>query len=98
MKLEGDNLELVMWLFLFLLSITLLAVIVLSVKTEFFPEPCVQIQQNENYSEFLEVVESNCGSTQFVKRHGESEWSVFVQQCKGEYCKYDYVKVEDCVK
>lgn len=44
----------------------------------------------------LDIILTNCGTTHIVKR--DKDYFVFVQKCKGAYCKYDYVPLEDCFK
>lgn len=50
----------------------------------------------DNYS-FLNAVNQKCGSLYFVFK--DNEYQLFKQTCLNKgYCKYDYVKLEDCLK
>ena len=56
-----------------------------------------EIQQT-NFMTTLEVINSNCGSTFLIKKYNDNNWYIFAQKCKGDYCKSDYIKLEDCLK
>jgi len=57
----------------------------------------LETQQYTNYLQMIEKISENCGSTHLVKWKGE--WTVFKEVCKeGGYCKYDYIKISDCLK
>jgi len=52
----------------------------------------------EIYNFMIEDIQENCGSTFLTKKYGEDRWSVHKKICKGEYCKFDYVPLEECLK
>lgn len=57
-----------------------------------------QMLNETNFTTNLDVISSNCGSTFLTKKYNDDNWYIFAQKCKGDYCKSDYIKLEDCLK
>ena len=50
-------------------------------------------------SNTLKLIEDNCDSTFITKKYGEKGWFIYVNKCKDNgYCKYKYIKLEDCLE
>ncbi len=50
------------------------------------------------FKQTLEEIEKNCDSTFLTTRYGKDGWFVVGQVCIEEnYCRLDYIKLEDCV-
>ena len=57
-----------------------------------------QMLNETNFTANLDVINSNCGSTFLTKKYNDDNWYIFAQKCKGDYCKSDYIQLEDCLK
>jgi hypothetical protein len=60
-------------------------------KCEYYP-------YNSSFEETLELIQKNCGSTYLTKKWRDPEWYVFTKVCRGEYCKSEYVPLQNCLK
>lgn len=46
---------------------------------------------------YLKTIQKNCQTTYITRcLNNNKEWCVFVKKCKSEYCKYEYIPLEDC--
>lgn len=65
----------------------------------------IQLNSNKNVcydyvglNETLVEIQKNCGSTFITEHYNKYEWYIFdSSDCKGEYCKQSYHKLEDCL-
>lgn len=54
--------------------------------------------QTMNLTKFFDTIQEKCGDTYMVKRHNDNDYSVFTRICIDDnYCKYDYIKLEECL-
>jgi hypothetical protein len=87
------------WFVLFLVALAgfLLTLYLLNKNLSLITVVTNPIIKDNNKSFTIDELSEKCHSTQLAKKYGEDEWSVFVSICQGEYCKYDYVKLSDCL-
>jgi len=61
------------------------------------PSQTIDQQSYNEYIRMADTLNEKCGSTYLVQWEGE--WTVFKNVCKDDgFCKYDYVKLSDCLK
>ena len=54
---------------------------------------------SDDFTQMLDTIQANCGSTYLTQQYGETVWSVFTNICNAEgYCKDGYIHLEDCLR
>ena len=52
----------------------------------------------KNFTETLEIINDNCGSTFLTKPYGKEDFNIYKQVCNSDgYCKYEYLTIESCL-
>lgn len=53
----------------------------------------------DNLTQTLDKINLNCGSTIITKKYGDENYYIFTNKCiEGNFCKMDYILLEECLK